>query len=364
MGVVYVTNLKTSALAGQTTWPECRNTPLVRDFRQWVGLIQELRQLAGSKKGVDHRRKGTGIDQVNRSKDLVVTYVHPFPDGTRHTRQTYPELSVQLLTYGAYPAVFQVINVVDFCHLVHQGHQETNDGDDVFFRQHQYLFRDIQLQFLVDLVAPYFTQVVAFIREEQLLDDATCRFFIGGISTAQLAIDVLYRFQFRTGRVLLQGIIDNGVILFDVFFLQDDRSHRCFQDCFNVVFVQNGITFQNDLIPFDGHHFTRILIHKVFGPAAQYTGSQFAANAFFERLTGSSYFIGQVKDIQDSFVGIVTDGTQQGSNREFLFPVDVRIHHCVDVGSKFHPGAFERNNPGRINFGTVGVYTLAKKYPW
>ncbi|MNX90339.1 hypothetical protein D3C86_1223850 [compost metagenome] len=41
--VVNVTYLKAGSFTGQTTWSECRDTTLVRDLRQRVGLIQELR---------------------------------------------------------------------------------------------------------------------------------------------------------------------------------------------------------------------------------------------------------------------------------------------------------------------------------
>jgi hypothetical protein len=49
----------------------------------------------------------------------------------------------------------------------------------------------VVVQFAVDLIATYFSQVVPFIGEEQFIDDTACCFFIGWIGTAQLAVDIL-----------------------------------------------------------------------------------------------------------------------------------------------------------------------------
>ena len=113
MCVVNVTHLKTCTLAGQTTWTECRNTALVRHFRQRVRLVHELRELVRSEEAVDHRAQCLGIDQIGRREDLVVTHIHALADGTRHTRQSHTELAVQLLAYRTDATVRQVIDVIN-----------------------------------------------------------------------------------------------------------------------------------------------------------------------------------------------------------------------------------------------------------
>ncbi|OIQ68077.1 hypothetical protein GALL_503360 [mine drainage metagenome] len=50
VGDVHVTYFKTSTLTRQTPWAKGRNTALMGDFRQGIGLIHELRQLRGTKK--------------------------------------------------------------------------------------------------------------------------------------------------------------------------------------------------------------------------------------------------------------------------------------------------------------------------
>src|SRR3984957_8432364 len=74
--IVYVAYFKAGTLTGQATRPERGDATLVRDLTQRIGLVQELRQLAGTKERIDHGTQRPGIDKVHRSEDLIVTNVH------------------------------------------------------------------------------------------------------------------------------------------------------------------------------------------------------------------------------------------------------------------------------------------------
>ena len=50
---VDVSNFEASALTAESTRPECRQTTTVGDSRQWVHLVHQLRQLAGSEELFD-----------------------------------------------------------------------------------------------------------------------------------------------------------------------------------------------------------------------------------------------------------------------------------------------------------------------
>ncbi len=199
----------------------------MRDLGKRVGLIEELRQLAGTKEGVDDGRKRAGIDEVHRSKHLVVAHIHSFADGAGHTSQTNAELSIQLLAYAAYAAVAQVVNIVNLSLLVHQAHQIHHDGNNILAGEHQCVHAGFHAELAVDLVSAYFAKVVALVGEEQFFDDTASRFFVWRISTAQLTIDINHCFDLRTGGVFLQCIIDDRVILVNVFFLKDDHIGFC-----------------------------------------------------------------------------------------------------------------------------------------
>jgi hypothetical protein len=164
--IVYVTDFKSGTLTGQTTWPERGNTTLVRDLTQRIGLVQELRQLRSTKERIDHRAQRPGIDKVHRSEYLIVTDIHSLPDGTGHTSQTHPELSVQLLPNRPYTAVAQVIDIVDFSLGIRQTNKILDDLDHVFLRQRLLIQWLVQIELAVDLITAYFTKIIALVAKE------------------------------------------------------------------------------------------------------------------------------------------------------------------------------------------------------
>ena len=262
------------------------------NFRERVGLVQELRQLAGAEEGVDDRGQGTRVDQVNGGEHFVVAHVHALADCAGHTGQADPELGEQLLPYRAHPAVAQVVNIVYIRLLVHQADEVFDDRDDIFFREHERIFARVQLQFAVDFIPAYLPEVVAFVGEEQLFDDAAGSIVIGCICTAELLIDIADGVHFGVGRVLLQRIVDDRVIEFDAFLLEDDHFGTGFQDEFDIILIEDDVAFEDNLVAFDGHHLAGIFVHEVFQPGAQDAGGQFAADSVFEVSAVSGDFVG------------------------------------------------------------------------
>lgn len=187
-----------------------------------------------------------------------------FVDGMGYMCQIYIELCIELFVYCMYMVVVQVVNVINFCFLVDQVNQVFYDRDDVFVGQYQGFFINIQFQFVVDFVMAYFFEVVMFIGKEQFIDDIVCGFFIGWICFVQLLVDVLYCFYFRIGRVFLQCVIYNGVILVNFIFLQDDCFGFCIKDKFDIVFIEYNIMFQDNFILFNGDYFVGIFIYEIF----------------------------------------------------------------------------------------------------
>ena len=144
VSIVYVTHLKACTFAGETSRTEGRETALVGDFGQRVGLIHELGELAGTEERVDHRRKGLGIDQVQWCKDLIVTYIHTLTDGTCHTSKPYAELSRELFAYGAHTTVGKVVDIINLRFGVDKLDEILNNGDDIFLGKYLFFHRDIE----------------------------------------------------------------------------------------------------------------------------------------------------------------------------------------------------------------------------
>ena len=57
----------------------------------------------------------------------------------------------------------------------------------------------------------------------------------------------------------------------------------------------------------------------------------------------------------------MTDGPEEGSDRQFLLAVDVRVHDIVDVSGELDPGSLERDYAGRIELGAVGMHALVEE---
>ena len=60
VGVVHVANLEAGAVTGQTAGAQGRQTALMGQFRQRVGLIHKLRQRRGAEELLDSRQQPDG----------------------------------------------------------------------------------------------------------------------------------------------------------------------------------------------------------------------------------------------------------------------------------------------------------------
>src|ERR1700677_4633214 len=111
---VHVADFEASALTGQTTGPKGGEATLVRDLRQWVGLVHELRELRGAEELTNRGHDWLGVDEVvrHRGRHLLVDR-HLFLDGALHADKADTELVLHQLTDGANAAVAKVIDVVD-----------------------------------------------------------------------------------------------------------------------------------------------------------------------------------------------------------------------------------------------------------
>ena len=105
----------------------------MRNLRKGILLVHKLRQRIRTKVGIDNRRDGLRVNKVGRREHFVVTHVHTLTHGARHTRKTYAELVVELLTYGAHTAVRQVVNIIHLSVAVNQLHQVLDNLNDILF---------------------------------------------------------------------------------------------------------------------------------------------------------------------------------------------------------------------------------------
>src|SRR3546814_2575847 len=89
---MHVADFRGGTLARQTTRAQGGNATLVRDFRQRVGLVHELRQLAGTEELFDGSRNRLGVDQIVRHEVFGLGLAQTFFDRTLDTHQACTEL--------------------------------------------------------------------------------------------------------------------------------------------------------------------------------------------------------------------------------------------------------------------------------
>ena len=161
MAVVNVPNVEAGPLASQPTRPQRRKCTLVSQFCQRIGLLHELRKLAGAKELANGRNDRTDVDQVHGSQRLGLANRHTLHYYSFHTPQADPQFVLNQLAYGLDTAITQVVNVIgifyaiiDANHTLHQDHQILL-GDGAMIEIH------IETKPLVQLVAAHPLQVVA-----------------------------------------------------------------------------------------------------------------------------------------------------------------------------------------------------------
>ncbi len=92
MGRMHVANFKAGPLASQTTRSKRGNTALVGDLGERIGLIHELRQLAGTEEFAHRSGNRLGIDQIVRHQVFGLGLGQTLLDSTLDPYQTGTEL--------------------------------------------------------------------------------------------------------------------------------------------------------------------------------------------------------------------------------------------------------------------------------
>ena len=132
MGVVYVSNLESGTVTGQTARSKGGKTSLVRQLSKWVILIHELGQLGRSEELFDCSCNRFDIDQGLRRNSVDVLCCHSFAYHTLHTGQTDAVLVLKQLTYGTDSTVAQVVDIIGISCAVFQMHVVVDGSENIF----------------------------------------------------------------------------------------------------------------------------------------------------------------------------------------------------------------------------------------
>ncbi len=132
MGRVHVADFEAGALTRQTTGPKGGEATLVRDLREGVGLVHELRELRGAEELTNRGHDGLGVDEIVRhgGRHFLIDR-HLFLDGALHTDEADAELVLHQLADGANATVAEMVDVVDAADVLAQLEQVTDGAVEV-----------------------------------------------------------------------------------------------------------------------------------------------------------------------------------------------------------------------------------------
>ena len=128
---MHVAHGEGSAVAVEAAGAEGGEAALVRQFRQRVGLVHELRELAAAEELLDGRGDRADVDQILRAHLVQVLNGHALLDHALQAGQAHADLVLQKLAHGAHAAVAEVVDVVHIADAVEEAELVADGGNDV-----------------------------------------------------------------------------------------------------------------------------------------------------------------------------------------------------------------------------------------
>ena len=210
MRVVNVTNLEGGTVTGQAAGTQCRQTPLVGQLCQGVGLIHELGQRRRTEELFDRCDHRPDVDEGLRSNGfhLLRLQGHAFPDHPLHPGEADAELVLQQFAHGTDAPVAQMVDVVHGAEAVSQAVHIVQGSDDVVLDD---VFGDQAVEVLADQSDPFFV-VVGLLQD--LFQDFEADFFVDAhfrLVKVDVAGDVHHAVGDDLDVLACLGVDQNGV---------------------------------------------------------------------------------------------------------------------------------------------------------
>src|SRR5258708_26573986 len=108
---MYVAHFETGTLARQAAWAQGGNAALVRDFRQRIVLVHELRELRGPEELLHRSRDRLRVDHLLGHDGLALGDRQALLDGALDPHQTDAESVLGHFTHAPHPAVAPVVDI-------------------------------------------------------------------------------------------------------------------------------------------------------------------------------------------------------------------------------------------------------------
>ena len=185
----------------------------MRDLRQRVGLVHELRELRRAEELADGGHDRLGVDEVVRHgrRHLLIDR-HLFLDGALHADEADAELVLHQFANGADAAVAKVIDVIDDADVLAQLEQITDRAVEVLGGEGalvEPVRRLILIELDVELQAADAREVVLARIEEHAFEERGRGVERRWVARTQLAVDLDERFLGLAHGVAAEGVRDD-----------------------------------------------------------------------------------------------------------------------------------------------------------
>ena len=192
----------------------------MRDLRERIGLIHELRELRRAEELAHRGGRGLRVDQVLRHDRVDFDRGHALLDRALHAQQTDAILIFHQFADRANAAIAEMIDVVDVAASVAQIHQRLHDREDVLLAQDAHRVGGVEIEPHVHLHAADRREIVALGIEKQRVEHRFRAVERRRLAGTHDAIDVEQRVLARGVLVDLQRVADIGADV-DVVDLED-----------------------------------------------------------------------------------------------------------------------------------------------
>ena len=189
MARMHVAHFEAGALAGESAGAERRESALVGDLGERVGLVHELGELRRSEEFAQDRGDRLGVDEI-LGHDLVdFNGVHALAHGAFEPDESETELVLDEFAHRTDAPVAEVVDVVALALAVAQFNKGLNHAYDVFLAQCADGVVAFNVKARVQLHPSHIGQVVARLIEEELLKQSFGGIDGGGLARAHDPVD-------------------------------------------------------------------------------------------------------------------------------------------------------------------------------
>ena len=210
--MVHVAHFQFRALPAQPAGAQRRQTALMRQFRQRIGLIHELGELRRAEERLDRRGNRLGADHRLRGDAFGVEAGHALANDAFHAQHAQAELVLQQFAHAADALIHQVVDLVHRGHrvLLVQAHQVAQDMDDIFLRQGGDGLGDREAEFFIDHVAPDPRQIIPPRIRKDTREALARQLRRDGIAGTVATVNIDQRLIFIVRRIFLQRRLDQA----------------------------------------------------------------------------------------------------------------------------------------------------------